>query len=157
MNFAKFPYFFVLVVLLSSCSKDEGENEPRETCLEGWVKYGDNNEISYDKCPQTISDCNIYLKIGMDVGAAWKDGAGLLIIRNIENGYIEEIRRELPIYSHRLQIKMSFDRSHDFTHEVTLELPTNGCKINEQFYSYSYVFDAPCNSFVDISFKICPD
>jgi len=157
MNFTKLPYFIAFVVLISSCNQDESVNEPGETCLEGWELYGNTGEISYEKCPQTDSECNIYLKVGMDVGAAWKDGAGLLIIRNIEKGYIEEFKRELPIYSHRLQIKMSFDRSHDFTHEVTLELPTNGCEINGQLYSYTYAFDTPCDSFVDISFKICPD
>lgn len=157
MDLVKLSCLLTILVLFGSCNEEVKEEEPGETCVEGWEPIENDNEIYYNKCPSRISDCVVYLKIGLDVGRSWTDGPGVLIIRNIENGVTEEIRKEQQLYSHRFQIKMSYDRSHQYVHEVTLELPTDKCKINGEFFSYTYEFDVPCDTFVDAAFHICPD
>ena len=151
------PYFLILILILFlvSCNKDEPEAEEERTCIEGWVDHANGDGFSFEKCPQNLTECTKILKIFINVIGYWNDGPGVLTIRNIENGYSEEFRREQLIYRHRFQIKLSYNRKHNYTHEVTLELPSNSCTINGEEFIYTFAFDIPCDEYADLKFDIC--
>ena len=131
------------------------EATAEETCFEGWVENTDGQGLSFQKCRQNITECSKILKIFINVSGYWDEGPGVLIIRNIENGQFEEFRREQLIYRHRFQIKLSYNRIHNYTHEVSLILPSNRCTINGEEFIYTFTFDTPCDSYSDLKFDIC--
>ena len=153
------PHLFLLSLLVVACNNDtvELQEEEKETCIEGWIESDKAYGIYYQKCPQDLSNCNKTLKVFINLIGDWEDGPGLLIIRNIENGQVEEFRREQPIERYRYELRMSFDRIHNYTHEVTLELPSASCTINNEFYFYTFTFDIPCDGFEHLRFDICTE
>jgi len=150
------PYMFLSLILFTSCSKDEPEDELIETCIEGWIESADGSSIYYEKCPQRLNDCEKTFRIYINVFDLWTDGPGKLIVRNIENGnVIDEISREVLLYRHREQIQMIHDKRFNFTHEVTIELPTESCRVNGKLLSYTYEVTLPCNGYANLDFDIC--
>lgn len=155
MNLARLSYYLVLVVFLSSCNKQEAEEELIETCVEGWVDIEDSSTIYFEKCPQRLTNCTKTFRLYINVLQFWPDGAGTLTVRNINNGVVEEFSRELLLYRHREQIIMNHDRRYNFTHEVTVDLPSDRCEVNGQKYRYTFEIDIPCDGYADLAFDIC--
>lgn len=157
---AKTFFHSMLIILgcLSACQKEkEPEPEPPETCIEGWMTNTGSNEIYYESCPQSLEFCSKTFRISINVVGEWVGGPGTITVRNIENGVVEEFSKTQHIYSHRYQIKMTFAKSHKYTHEVTMELPSDACTINGQLRSYTYEVDIRCGTWKNLVFDICTE